>query len=483
MRRAPLWPLALALIGCVPAAPPPDQTAVRIERILARLQPSIVVVGRPRSQFPIAERLAHHHTPAVSIAIADSGRIVWAGAIGLKQAGGADSVTTSTLFQAASISKPVSATAMLRLVEEGKLDLDSDVNRHLKSWQLPGNRFTGSEQVTLRRIATHAAGLTVHGFPGYADGEPLPSVPQILDGAKPANTGPVRVDTTPGSIWRYSGGGTTVMQLAMTDATGRAFPALLKELVLDPAGMTSSTYEQPLPAARAPEAAAGHKPDGGVVPGRWHTYPEMAAAGLWTTPTDLLRWALAIAASRRGEPNSLLRQETADEMLTVQQAPTGIGPFLDGSGSSFNFGHGGANEGFRSQLTYYPETGQGAALMANGDNGSAVIQELLFAIAAEYGWPDVAPREITPLATDSARLATVVGEYRAASPPITVLISAEDGRGYVEAPGVAAREEFVFVDSTRMVGIDSGNEFGFELPASGPAALVVGGLRLTRVRK
>ncbi len=368
-------------------------TGTAIDRVTAGLRPGSVVKGRPVPLFQLAERMQHYHVPGVSIAVVDSGRIAWARGFGVKEVGTTDSVTAATLFQAASISKPVAATAMLQLVEEGRLDLDTPVNRYLTSWQVPENAFTAREPVTLRRIVSHSAGLTVHGFPGYAAGEPLPSVPQILDGEPPANTPPVRVDTLPGAISRYSGGGVTVEQLVLTDVTGEPFPALMKHLVLDPAGMTRSTYEQPLPVHRRGEEAAGYRVDGARVEGRWHTYPEMAAAGLWTTPTDLLKWAMAVAAARDGASDALLSPEMASQMLTPQKADFGLGPGLGGSGSGFHFGHGGANEGFRCQLIYFPETGQGAAVMTNGDGGSELAQEILLAVASEYGWSDYLPRE------------------------------------------------------------------------------------------
>jgi CubicO group peptidase (beta-lactamase class C family) len=236
-------------------------------------------------------------------------------------------------------------------------------------------------------------------------------VVQILNGAKPANTGPVRVDTTPGAIGRYAGGGTTVEQLIMTDVTGEPFPALMKRLVLEPVGMTQSTYEQPLPEARWPEAARAHGADGTMVKGRWHTYPEMAAAGLWTTPTDLARWALAIGAAHAGADTTLLTRPLVTEMLSVQKGSFGIGPSLNGSGRAFRFGHGGANEGFRANLLYYPEAGVGIAVMTNSDRGDDLTSELQYAVAAEYDWPDFAPTKIRAVVRDSASLAGFVGVY------------------------------------------------------------------------
>lgn len=468
----PLLPALLALTSVGACASPPvhDGTEPRVERVVSGLRRAVLVKGEPEPRYRLVDRLAHYRTPAITVAVADSGRIVWARAWGLKEAGTADSVTPETPFLAGSISKPVAATVMLRLVEQGRLSLDEDVNRYLKRWKVPDSRFTVREKVTLRRLVSHSAGLTVHGFPGYKVTDSIPTVPQILDGTKPANTAAVRVDTTPGAIWRYSGGGTTVMQLLLEDVTGRPFAALARELVLDPAGMTRSTYEQSNPPR--PGTAAAHKQDGAMVPGRTHLYPEMAAAGLWTTPTDLLRWAIAIAESRAGKPNSLLSQEIATEMLTVQKGPTGLGPFLRGDGKAASFGHGGADEGFHAQLIYFPETGQGAAVMVNGDGGPPAMQEVLYAIAAEYGWPAYGPEEIEPLPVDSARLAAVVGTYAATAPfPLTVTISREGGRLFMESE-FNARGEAVFTAPDRLKLLERGFDLALETDGTGRVVAV-----------
>ena len=214
------------------------------------------------------------------------------------------------LFQAGSISKPVAATAAMKLVEEGKLALDQNINTFLTTWKVPENEFTKDKKVTLREIMSHSAGVTVHGFPGYAAGDPVPTLVQILDGVKPANTPPIRVDVVPGSIWRYSGGGYTIMQLAMTDVTHEPFPEIMRNTVLIKAGMRDSTYENPLPSRLSGVAATGYRSDGTPVPGRYHTYPEMAAAGLWTTASDLARFGIEIQKSREGRSNRILKQAT-----------------------------------------------------------------------------------------------------------------------------------------------------------------------------
>jgi len=458
---------ALARPAAAQVSPGPAPDEARIARVLDGLRPSLEVTTRPAVRWPLADRMAHHRVPGVSIAVIEGGRIAWARGVGVAEAGGADAVTPATLFQAASISKPVAQTAMLRLVERGRLDLDADVNAYLTSWKVPANAHTATEKVTLRRIASHSAGLTVHGFPGYARGAAVPTTVQVLDGAPPANTAAVRVDTTPGAITRYSGGGTTVMQQVLVDVTGTPFPALMRELVLGPAGMTRSTYEQPLPAARAGGAARAHRRDGTPIPGGAHTYPEMAAAGLWTTPTDLATWALAIAAARDGRSTALLSRETATAMLTEQSDGFGIGPGVGGSGREFRFGHGGANEGFHSQLVYYPELGVGAAVMTNGDGGPPLIREVLAALAAEYGWPDFAPARVAAVELDAATMAAIAGSYRIElGPGLPGTVTVEEGRLRLRAERLP-KQELIPESATAFVMSETGWQVTLTRDAAG----------------
>ncbi len=294
-------------------------------------------------------------------------------------------VTTKTLFQAGSISKPVAATGALSLVEQGKLSLDDDVNKKLTTWKVPENEFTQTEKVTLRRLMSHTAGLTVHGFPGYDVDAPVPSIVQVLNGEKPANTEPIRVDIVPGTKSRYSGGGVTIEQLMMMDVTGKQFPALMRDLVLDKIGMTDSSYEQPLPPARAAMTAGGAYGDGKPVHGKWHIYPEMAAAGLWTTPTDLAKFAIEIALSKQGKANHILSQKMTQEMLTPVKDEVGLGFFMEKDNPG-QFGHNGADEGFQALLTMNADTGNGIAMMADSDNGISVMNYVLRRVAKEYAW-------------------------------------------------------------------------------------------------
>jgi len=244
----------------------------------------------------------------------------------------------------------------------------------------------------LRRILSHSAGLTVHGFPGYEQSSNIPTLIQVLDGAKPANTPAIRVDTVPGSKWRYSGGGYTVMQQLIIDVTGQPFPALMRERVLKPFGMLSSTYEQPLPPERAGSTATGYYPDGKAVAGRWHVYPEMAAAGLWTTASDLARFAIGIQQSLARKSNPAISQAVLSpamtrEMLTIQKDDDGLGVFLQRRGAELTFFHSGRDEGFDALMMACTSTGQGAVIMINDNDDSGTADKIVEAIAREYRWP------------------------------------------------------------------------------------------------
>jgi CubicO group peptidase (beta-lactamase class C family) len=360
-------------------------TEARIERIASGIEP--VETGKGEAPLPldIEKLMKLYDVPGFSVAVIDDYKIAWAKSYGVTEPGGKNPVTPRTLFQAGSISKPVAAAGMLALVQQGKLSLDEDVNVKLKSWKVPENDFTKTQKVTLRRLASHSAGLTVHGFPGYDVDEKVPTLVQIFNGEKPANTAAIRVDFVPGTDERYSGGGVTIEQQLMMDVSGKQFPALMKELMLDRVGMSDSSYEQPLPAARAAMTAGGAYGDGKPVHGKWHVYPEMAAAGLWTTPTDLAKFAIEIALSKQGKSNKVLTQKTTQEMLTLQSKSFGIGFGLNPKHPG-EFGHNGADEGFQALLVMNADTGQGVATMADSDYGILVADEYLRSVAKEYAW-------------------------------------------------------------------------------------------------
>ncbi len=430
-----LFRLGLALLPvafAMPAVSADATTEQRIQQIENGLTPPVVVVGESPTPVKLTERMAALKVPGLSIAVIHNGKIEWARGFGVTRLGG-PTVTPRTLFQAASISKPVTALAVLHLVQAGTLNLDADVNDYLKSWKVPSNSFTAQHPVTLRELLTHTAGMTVHGFAGYASGETLPSLVQVLDGQPPANSPPIRVDTVPGTLWRYSGGGYVVAQRVLEDVTGEPFTKVMQRIVLSPIGMSDSTYEQPLPGSRAQEVATPYRGDGTPVKGGPHVYPEQAPAGLWTTPTDLARYAIEVQRSLVGQSNRVLSAATVRQMLTPGMNHQGLGPGVGGSPAKPLFQHDGANEGYRCAFMAYDD-GDGAVMMTNSDSGGQLLDELRRTIAQVYGWPDFQPSVHHIAAVAPQRLDLLAGSYQLA-PQFVLTITRQDNHLVSQATG------------------------------------------------
>lgn len=356
--------------------------AARIKRVEEGLVPAKAEPNAPPGS--IQDRMQFFKVPGVSVAVINAFKVEWARGYGVLDAETREAVRISSLFQAASISKPVAAMAALKLVQDGKIDLNADVNASLQSWKLPDNEFTAQAKVTLKQLLSHTGGLTVHGFPGYAVPGPVPTLIMVLNGERPANTAPVRVDMAPGQKFRYSGGGYAIVQQMILDVGGKPFPELMRDTVLSPLGMWDSTYEQPLPPDKLKSAAAGHRADGSLVPGKRHTYPEMSAAGLWTTPADLAAFAIEIQKSALGTSNKVLTKATVELMLTPVKENYGLGLGIDPSGDYFQ--HNGGNEGFTCMMYSSRRGGYGLVVMTNSDNGGKLYQEILKSVAREYKW-------------------------------------------------------------------------------------------------
>ena len=426
MRKWLLWIAILSGVGSTPAMAAPSDPSIKavIDRIENNLAPAVVAKGQKSYTVTLASRMAALHVPGISVAVIHDGKIAWARGFGVTKVGGPP-VTENTLFQAGSISKPVTAMAVLRLVQEGRLNLDADVNGYLKNWKLPDNEFTAQKKVTLRGLLSHTAGVTVHGFPGYANGAPVPSLVQVLDGGKPANTPAIRVDIVPGTIWRYSGGGYVITQQLLLDMTGKPFPVFMHDTVLGPLGMTHSTYEQPLPTYRQGEAATPYDEDGKAVVGGAHTYPEMAPAGLWSTPSDLARYAIGLQQALAGK-SRVLSKATASEMVKdVGMGHFGLGPSVGGKPDHPYFNHDGVDEGFVSNLIAYNH-GDGAIIMTNGMNGGRLAQQVLRTIALEYHWPDFAPKEVEVAKVAPKMLDAYAGDYRQGRYTVVKLSRSDD---------------------------------------------------------
>ncbi len=338
--------------------------------------------------YTLDELMDRFGVPGVSIAVIKDFKIHWAKAYGIADVETGTEVNTETLFQAASISKPVNAMAVLKAAQDGRFSMDDDINTILESWELPESPFTKNQSVTPRMLASHTSGLgDGFGFPGYDPSDPRPTTIQILNGDDPSNVGPVLLARPPMTAFHYSGGGVTILQLALTDVIGRSYPEILQEYVLGPAGMTQSTFEQPLSPERDKNAARAHDGQGQAMGVKWHVYPEQAAAGLWTTPTDLAKFAIEVQKSLRGEANNVLSPTMIKEMLS----PVGVGDYAVGfsvtkEGQGWYFSHGGGNWGFRCLLVAHKVKGYGFALMTNAQNGGIIMNELKQRIERAYGY-------------------------------------------------------------------------------------------------
>ena len=372
-----LLPLLIASLTVI-ALRAQDEAAPLIARIEGAQTPN----RRSLDSFALPELMVRLHVPGLSIAVIRDFKIHWVKAYGIADVESHRPVETNTLFQAASISKPLTAMAAMRLVDEHRLSLDDDINTILKSWRVP------ARSVTPRSLMSHTSGADDgFGFPGYDPSAPRPTLVQILDGKPPSNVGPVLFARPPFQAYKYSGGGVIIMQLALMDLTGRPFAEFMRSTVLDPLGMQDSSYQQPLPAALAARAARAHDGDGKSMGVAWHVYPEQAAAGLWTTPGDLARFIIEVQRAVRGPKGAVLTQAAASAMV----CPVGVGPFavglsIDKRGEGWYFSHGGSNWGCRGDVLGHVRKGYGVAILTNGDNGSALINEIEARVASAYNW-------------------------------------------------------------------------------------------------
>jgi CubicO group peptidase (beta-lactamase class C family) len=326
----------------------------------------------------VGDLLAEHNVPGASLAIIHKGAVAATFSYGF--ACDDSAVTAVTRFQAASISKTINALAILKLVAQSRFGLDDPVNEHLTSWKLPDNAFTQRTPVTVRMLLSHSGGTTVTDFAGYLPGRPLPTVAQILDGDSPANSDPVRVAWPPGRAFHYSGGGVTILQQLVVDVTGQSYPAVVERLVLAPLGMTQSGYASPVEGA---QVAVAHDGDGEAYPSGFRVHPELAAAGLWTTPGDLARAVVAIMRSANGADDAFLPQPLAQAMLTPVVREAGLGVFL---GDDRLFTHVGATAGYRALFVADFRAERGTVVMTNGDYGDRVCAELNRRVAEYLHW-------------------------------------------------------------------------------------------------
>ena len=370
---------------------------------------SIQIKGDSIRKFNILERMDFYKVPGVSIAIVENGKLKWAKGYGYANTENGAKVDANTLFQAGSISKPVAALAALKLFENDSIELNTDVNHYLKDWQIPENEFTKTEKVTLEKLLTHTAGTTVHGFPGYRQTDNFPVIIDVLNGE--GNTAKIVVDTIPGSIWRYSGGGYTVMEKVVEDVSGLSFEDYMSENILLPIGMKNSTFQQPVTKELQSNISAAYDENGELVQGLWHNYPEQAAAGLWTTPTDLALYCIEIQDILKGKKEGVLTKVTIERMLTKHKNNWGLGPSLRYENDSLIFAPGGKNAGFTNDLDAYAYLGNALIVMTNADNGGRLITEIKNAVSQYYNWAISQPQTIEVITLSDVTLKQFIGKY------------------------------------------------------------------------
>lgn len=339
------------------------------------------------------EECEKQHVPGVGLALVRAGQLAWTLACGYADLEHEREVTPDTVFNIGSISKTVAAWGLMKLVEQGQLALDAPVVT--KRWQPPACEYDLAG-VTLRRLLSHTAGLSLHGYPGFWPPKELPTIEASLAGDT-NGAGDVRLEAAPGTRWEYSGGGFTWAQLLLEETSAQGFAEYMRAQVLEPLGMRHSAYGWP-PEILA-RSATPYDQDGKPLPRGGPLFTELAAAGLQTTPADLGRFAVAsLVRSGAGAEPPVLRRETIELMQTPAPASReyGLGYEVQEMLGLLAVGHGGANEGWMARLSLIPASGDGIVILTNGTNGNAVIRVL------ERAW----------LAHVAARVKSGAGEAR-----------------------------------------------------------------------
>ncbi|MFA9392794.1 MAG: serine hydrolase domain-containing protein [Prolixibacteraceae bacterium] len=430
-----------------------DTIAQEINAIENGLLRNIQIKGDAIEEFNILERMDHYKVPGISIAIVENGKIKWAKGYGFANTMTGTKVDANTLFQAGSISKPVAALSVLKLYEHDSLELNKDVNYYLKNWQIPENRLTETEKVTLEKLLTHTAGITVHGFPGYKQTDNFPDIIDVLNGK--GNTAKIMVDALPGSSWRYSGGGYTIIEKIVEDVSGISFDKYMSKNILLPIGMKKSTYQQPITKAFQNNISGAYNRNGELIKGLWHNYPEQAAAGLWTTPSDLALYCIEIQDILKGKKDGILTKETVEMMLTKHQNNWGLGLSLRNEKDSLIFGHGGKNEGFTNDMIAFAYQGNAAIIMTNADNGGQLITELENAIANYYNWPISQTKIIEIIKLSDADLNQFTGEYELAGQNLILEVQFKENRIFLNNTPLGDLD-LLPMTSTKFIDIESG---------------------------
>ena len=424
------------------------------------------IKGAADSGMSLENQMTQLHVPGVSIAVIHKRRIEWTAAYGVVRLNGPQ-VSTDTLFNAASMSKPLTAMAVMELVQDGRIDLDAYANSYLKSWKIPDNQYTIDHQVTVRELLNHTSGIGMHNGEVDDPDKPLPTMLQMLNGEKPATTVPVRVEGVPGTRYAYANGGYLILQLLITEVTGQPFAQYMQDSILRPLGMTHSTFEAPLSAAHAGLAAAGYLEDGttGTAPTHF-VKPNLGAGGLWTTAPDYARFVIELQKEYAGTSHRILKQKTVRMMMTPGLGPSdnmkwGLGVHVGGSSSNPFFEHGGSGV-FQADMVGYP-SGDGIVVLTNGGGGGALCDEIVRSAAQVYAWPDFHPAEHTVVKVNPSQYDNLVGTYD------FIKVTREGDDLVAEIP-LGTRKQKLFPESTTQYFLrDVPTTIVFDLDSKGKA--------------
>lgn len=421
---------------------------------------------RGQKKQTLEERMARYHVRGLSIAVIRDYQIEWARGYGWADVEARRPATAATLFEPGSISKAINAAGVLALARNGRVDLHTDINRYLRTWKFPYGMLSKGSPITLAALLSHTAGLSVRGFLGYNLGDSLPSVPEILDGVHPARNEPVRSLFPAGVRYQYSGGGTMVAQQVVMDVTRQPYATFMREHVLEPLGMTSSSFAQPPAASIAALLATGYNTLGYPVSGRFPVMAEQAAAGLWTSTVDLARFLIDIQRALRGDSATFVTPAHARLMSTpaLKGAP-GLGLFVIDTAGVRYIEHGAGNVGMSGEMIASAAGGLGVVILQNGESGE-LLQELALTVARVYGWPGLSERresERPIVSVPSTTLERYAGVYRDGDMILSIIRRGDT----LWSLGPAGPSRMFFTSPTTFFNQESLNEKRFVVNAAG----------------
>jgi CubicO group peptidase (beta-lactamase class C family) len=442
-RIAKLMALRFVLVSPVMAA-----ACTHLDPRIAQVESGLLPYATQQLGIPanITDRMQEYGVAGLSIAVLDQGRIAWAQGYGVADTSTGKPVTPTTIFQAASISKPVSALGALLLVQDGVVKLDQDVNEQLASWKVPDSELIRGRPVTPRQLMNHTNGLgdCPEADAGVASSsESSEALLTVLQG--------ICAVSRAGEEFEYGGTGYVVLQQLVSDAARKPFEVFMQESVLDPLGMHHSRFVAVLPSDLRSQVAMGHRDRGRSFSTGLDYDPVMAVGGLLTTPTDIAKYIINVQQAYNGSSRMSLKSPLVREMLRPGLAGRGLGPVLSGTGSAQRFGHDGGQGGFEATFTAYLHDGRGAVVMANSEYSFMLILEVLDSIRRTYGWPEFGETAQRPPAASmgqqlvvpvsSKNLVLSPARFRV-SQDVSFEVRAGGNKLYLDGPGFGTAEIF-----------------------------------------